>query len=422
MNQGVLLVFFLFSAPSGNQNTAAGYNTDILEKMLEQWRQSLGSRDREKFEVWVAITDTDLIERGALLCVFPNVVLLICRFHFQQSWKNHRNKSLKGASSNYCNLKARLCRVEDLLIETEDLTRAKSIVTDERMVIFALQGTGECDEGAAESVLGHLNYLNIYWLREALWVSWSKAGQLRLAMCLKRPVNGIVPTTNHLESFNGVLKRKHLRRWQNNGQRLRLDVLVHVLVLYALPSIFQQQCLKDSKTARQEALLRQLPGGAAIVDSRSCSLVPFVPAAYWATNNKRDLAAAELVGNHQIGAPTLDDEGNYSFECYLALATDFNLFPVKYTIIFCLGKMVTCTCRDFSVQGCVCKHIRAAVVQTQLLRMQGISIHLPPTEPPSRAMNPPATPPLCQTRADYPITGLPRELRAQKQQKSYGIH
>jgi len=41
-------------------------------------------------------------------------------------------------------------------------------------------------------------------------------------------VEGVIPTTNHLEAFNGILKRKHIHRWQHSGKRLRIDLLVYL--------------------------------------------------------------------------------------------------------------------------------------------------------------------------------------------------
>ncbi|KAF8515192.1 hypothetical protein JB92DRAFT_2829740 [Gautieria morchelliformis] len=40
--KGVPLAFLLFSAPSRNQHTAAGYTTDIIAKLLNEWKKSLG--------------------------------------------------------------------------------------------------------------------------------------------------------------------------------------------------------------------------------------------------------------------------------------------------------------------------------------------------------------------------------------------
>ncbi|KIP02982.1 hypothetical protein PHLGIDRAFT_121990 [Phlebiopsis gigantea 11061_1 CR5-6] len=104
--KGVPLAFLLFSAPTKNKQTSAGYDTDILTELLREWKMSLGKRNGEEFTVYVAITDTDLMERNALLAVFNNVWLLICKFHLRQSWKNHRNRELKGTSPLVLDLKA----------------------------------------------------------------------------------------------------------------------------------------------------------------------------------------------------------------------------------------------------------------------------------------------------------------------------
>ncbi|KAJ7585767.1 hypothetical protein C8J56DRAFT_892449 [Mycena floridula] len=45
---------------------AAGCNTDILAKLIGSWRKSLSEHDGVKFAPLVAITDKDLMERGAL--------------------------------------------------------------------------------------------------------------------------------------------------------------------------------------------------------------------------------------------------------------------------------------------------------------------------------------------------------------------
>ena len=100
-----LLAFFLFSAPSGNSNTSAGYNTKILEKLLQCWKEKLDTNSRwsgDSFAPKVTITDTDLKEHNTLI-VFPDIWLLICKFYLCQSWQNHRTRSIKGASSLHMN-------------------------------------------------------------------------------------------------------------------------------------------------------------------------------------------------------------------------------------------------------------------------------------------------------------------------------
>jgi len=68
---GVPLAFLMFSAPFQNQKTCTRYNTEILTKLLEEWKHSLGKHNGKVFKAYVAITDTDLMECGALVLVFP---------------------------------------------------------------------------------------------------------------------------------------------------------------------------------------------------------------------------------------------------------------------------------------------------------------------------------------------------------------
>lgn len=91
---GVPLCFLLFSAPTGNRQTSAGYDTEILTELLQKWKDWLSSRSGRLFEPLVAITDTDTKEQGALLIVFPMIILLLCKFHLRQCWTNRRRQLL----------------------------------------------------------------------------------------------------------------------------------------------------------------------------------------------------------------------------------------------------------------------------------------------------------------------------------------
>ncbi|KAJ3858071.1 hypothetical protein EV359DRAFT_2008, partial [Lentinula novae-zelandiae] len=77
--KGVPIALFLFSAPTGNRATQAGYNTEILRELLSYWKEHL-VRKYGTFEPYTCITDTDTKERGALVQVWPKIILLICRF------------------------------------------------------------------------------------------------------------------------------------------------------------------------------------------------------------------------------------------------------------------------------------------------------------------------------------------------------
>ncbi|KAJ3523870.1 hypothetical protein NM688_g8655 [Phlebia brevispora] len=272
-NRGVPLAFFLFSAPHDNQHTSAGYNTEVLERMLTEWKKAMGKRGDEEFDVWVAITDTDLMERGALLRVFPRIWLLICQFHIRQSWKNHRASALKGISRTHAQLRARLKALEDALVATEAIDDARSLLTREREALIAQRAQepdlDESEHTAMKGALEHIDYLENYWTRDFLWQSWSRFGRLAAAAILKRDVNEVLPTTNHLESFNGVLKRSYLLPHQRGGRRLRLDILIHLLIFRIFPSIFKRRALEDRESARRAAMIMALPGGALLLNGVS---------------------------------------------------------------------------------------------------------------------------------------------------------
>lgn len=95
--KGVPFAFLLFSAPTGNRATHAGFDTRILTKLLTLWRKSWGGNEKgESFTSKAVITDTDIEERGALVNVRADVILLLCKFHFKQCWTNCRKKLFKG--------------------------------------------------------------------------------------------------------------------------------------------------------------------------------------------------------------------------------------------------------------------------------------------------------------------------------------
>lgn len=99
--KGVPIAFFLFSAPTGNRATQAGYNTEILHDLLSRWKIHLSHGSKELFTPFVAITDTDTKERGALLLVWPAIILLLCKFHLRQCWTNHRKAALRSGGSQF---------------------------------------------------------------------------------------------------------------------------------------------------------------------------------------------------------------------------------------------------------------------------------------------------------------------------------
>lgn len=91
---GVPVAMFLFSARTGNKATHAGYDTRILTEVISEWSTWMGKRGGESFSPYVAITDTDLKARGALIAVWSDIILLLCKFHIRQCWTNRRSSVL----------------------------------------------------------------------------------------------------------------------------------------------------------------------------------------------------------------------------------------------------------------------------------------------------------------------------------------
>lgn len=101
-NNGIPVALFLFSAPTGNKATHAGYDTRILEELLGYWNSWLGVHPAtsEPFSPYVAMTDSDTKERSALASVWPSVILLLCRFHLLQCWTTKRGSVVASISDN----------------------------------------------------------------------------------------------------------------------------------------------------------------------------------------------------------------------------------------------------------------------------------------------------------------------------------
>jgi hypothetical protein len=116
---------------------------------------------------------------------------------------------LKGKSPAHIDVKNRLQCVEEHLIQTTSIEDAQGIIEEEVGVLEELKMNGYAS--VAEKGLKHLQkYLLGYWTTEIIWCSWSDFGRQVVVEILGCSFEGILPTTNHLESFNGLLKRKHL--------------------------------------------------------------------------------------------------------------------------------------------------------------------------------------------------------------------
>lgn len=378
--KGIPLAFFLFSAPSENKHTPAGYDTSILTKLLKIWKNSLEAEVGNDFSCLVAITDTDTKERKALTLTFSDIYLLICRFHIRQSWQNHRSKSVLGQTSAHSAIRARLARIEDELLATTIYEDACAIIKRESTAMEQLSRTE--DEILALGALKHIHYLSSYWLSsEAIWKSWSDRGREDAAALLNCPVSSVVGTTNHLESFNGLLKNRKLQQHKRFGRRLRLDVLIKVLINNTLPSIFRRKRLARQEQNLIEKRIRSLPGGEELV-SKPSNVLDSIPVAYLQPDQGRDTAAQSLLSNKQIGSPEFINN-SFTFECYSSLALSNESAPTVYKISMQLNGQASCTCKDFQHRGGACKHMRAALLRLNQIRSSSENISIPIVQLPS---------------------------------------
>ncbi|KAJ7802938.1 hypothetical protein B0H14DRAFT_3092112 [Mycena olivaceomarginata] len=182
--KGVPIAFLLFSAPTGNRQSSSSYNTALLTKLLKKWSESLNKSAHlyghagVLFKPLSAITDTDL--------------------------KEHGNWLLKGKSVVYMDLKHRMTCLERALMMTQTITKARMLLGSERQVMVKLFVE---QPKAAAKAMKHIDYLDTHWTTDNLWPSWSDYGRTVLTSMLGTVIDGVIPTTNYLESFNQVLKR-----------------------------------------------------------------------------------------------------------------------------------------------------------------------------------------------------------------------
>jgi len=366
-NHGIPLAFLFFSAPNENKFTAAGYDTGILTKLLQRWKESVEEyRHGKEYRPAVGITDTDLKERAALLRVFPDMVLLICRVHLLRSWKNHRNRVLSGKSPVLTLLRGRLVLLEKELAETVKFEGAHQLLDEEKQAILSLLDEGD---PARAGVLEHLKYLAGYWCTQSLWQSWSKFGREAAAKIMGCAIDNVIPTTNHLEAFNRVLKHNKIAGRQRHGRRLRIDVLIHFISLVMLPSIFEERRMMAEDDERRKAFVLGLPGGEALWKTHKGSAIPapFIPICWLEADAARDEQAALIFENKQVGYPE-HQVGGISLNCFSSQAIPHDKNPITYKISIIWAGTASCSCLDYQHRGGACKHIRAAILYLNSLR------------------------------------------------------
>lgn len=210
-----------------------------------------------------------------------------------------------------------------------------------------------------ETATQYLNYFLSTWLLLPLWQSWSDFGRLVASVLLKIPIKGVLPTTNHLESFNRLLKRKYIPLWQRSGSRLHFNFLISILITNILPEIFancqahrhyNDWLLKwfssPSNSAKITVTLELRQNPSREVGPKLC---------WWREDHQWDRNTQYIFwcnGLHGITMHT--DGGGYKALCPLS-----SWAGAVYSLQLQYKGYASCDCPDFLYRSSACKHLHA---------------------------------------------------------------
>jgi hypothetical protein len=199
----------------------------------------------------------------------------------------------------------------------------------------------------------------------ALWQSWSEFGRVSASTLLNISVEGVIPTTNHLESFNGLLKRKHLATWLRSGHRLRFDFLISLLVTKILPGVFSHRKAQQQYKNWLATRFKDHAGGANLTEihtalARERTAQRNAPISWWSVDPVRDASAEHIVQCRYL-AVSRTGPGIYHAVCQsIAPINAIQLAPPPtYSVELCQLGSSSCSCPDFQTRGGACKHLRA---------------------------------------------------------------
>lgn len=259
------------------------------------------------------------------------------------------------------------------LIATIDHSAAIALIAAQRSEFQRLSSNPE-SVGIAQGGIKHLEYLESNWMSSPLWQSWSDFGRLAAATRLGISLEGVIPTTNHLESFNSILKRKHLAAVLRSGHRLRFDSLIHILITRILPGIFSHRKAQDNYTKWLTLRFSDATGGQDLVAAHrqlkeDYEAQKLAPLCWWPFDPVRDASAQTLLDNGHISFDAKRDNDTYLGKCKsseIGHGTDagahLNSQSTSLEYVFKIERSgkAFCSCPDFQKRGGACKHLRCA--------------------------------------------------------------
>lgn len=190
---------------------------------------------------------------------------------------------------------------------------------------------------------------------------------------LNIPVEGVIPTTNHLESSNSILKMKHIHRWQRSGRRLRLDLFVYLLAAQIVPHIFK---LHSSLDEYHHWLSHQFQAEAGGVDlvTRHCPAAALhvtqsaPTVAWWPADGpvQHCNEVVHMVSHSQLTDVHWIDIYTVCGQCASSAADIRAATYLRYDVQISTQGWASCMCLAFTQNGIACKHLwalRAAIPQ-----------------------------------------------------------
>ncbi|KAJ3749740.1 hypothetical protein EV360DRAFT_76209, partial [Lentinula raphanica] len=224
-------------------------------------------------------------------------------------------------------------------------------------------------------------------------------GRCTAATKIGVPVYSMIPTTNHLESFNCVLKRKFIGNWLRSGKRLRIDLLILILITRILPDIFSRRRTRLEYKLWLTERFREHANGADLVEvqhqtaeARAALSRMQRVIGWWPVDEIRQKSALELVAKGSLASLSRPHPDTYTATC-----TSSTNSETSYDISLQRSGQASCSCPDFQTNGGACKHLRAVRLVVDALVISGheqtfifptshleaLQIELPSEDPPT---------------------------------------
>jgi hypothetical protein len=233
--------------------------------------------------------------------------------------------------------------------------------------VYLEQLSSECTASvAARAGLAYIKYMESTWMPEPLWRSWSQAGRIKASLRLNVPVENILTTTNHLESFNGVLKRKFIHHFQKGGRRIRFDLLIFLIVKQILPEIFLKRKLEANYFQWLSARFQEQAGGRSLTRTRQTSSSDInnlqeYKFSWWQMESELDLQdeISYMIQHHRIGPCNWHNIYTLTTTCASSLVDIRKPNHQRYRLYMNCYGWLSCECPRFRLSGIACKHLWA---------------------------------------------------------------